>query len=266
MNKNASSTANSHGNENSSKSTSTSHKNGKHSVNLQKRGSTRFQFGLIIAMSVVYFGLEASFETFESEKYKETALEEEIFDYHTEPYVLEKKTPKKKQVLPKKRINPEFKIIEDDAPDAGLEDFISEPEEDTSSDLNPGEIEYDKGPPIIEEIMFRLVEDAPIFPGCEDVTKDERLGCFTDKIQRHVQKNFRYPEAAQEMNIEGKVHVGFRIGKDGYITDVQLRGPHKLLENEAARIIGKLPKMTPGKQRGVPVKVPFNIPINFKLN
>ena len=44
-----------------------------------------------------------------------------------------------------------------------------------------------------------------------------------------------------------------------------MRGPDKNLENEANRIISKLPKMTPGKQRGKAVRVQFSIPITFKL-
>ena len=44
-----------------------------------------------------------------------------------------------------------------------------------------------------------------------------------------------------------------------------MRGPDKNLENEAARIIGRLPQMTPGKQRGRAVRVPFSIPITFRL-
>ena len=44
-----------------------------------------------------------------------------------------------------------------------------------------------------------------------------------------------------------------------------MRCTDKNLENEAARIIGRLPKMTPGKQRGRAVRVPFSIPITFRL-
>ena len=49
------------------------------------------------------------------------------------------------------------------------------------------------------------------------------------------------------------------------ISNVRMRGPDKNLENEAGRIIGRLPQMTPGKQRGRPVRVPFSIPITFRL-
>ena len=48
------------------------------------------------------------------------------------------------------------------------------------------------------------------------------------------------------------------------MTGIRTRGPDKILEKEAARIIGLLPKMEPGKQRGKSVRVPYSIPINFK--
>lgn len=115
------------------------------------------------------------------------------------------------------------------------------------------------------DVPFAVIEDVPIYPGCERVKKSERRACFQDKINKHIRKNFRYPEIAQEMGIQGRVYVSFIIDKDGSITGVRMRGPDKNLEKEAARIIGKLPKMTPGKQRGRPVRVPFSIPITFRL-
>ena len=115
------------------------------------------------------------------------------------------------------------------------------------------------------DVPFTIIEDVPLFPGCENVKKSERRNCFQEKIQRHISKNFRYPEIAQEMGIQGRVYVQFVIAKDGSITSIRTRGPDKNLEKEAARIIGKLPTMTPGKQRGRAVRVPFSIPINFRL-
>ena len=67
------------------------------------------------------------------------------------------------------------------------------------------------------------------------------------------------------MGIQGRVFVQFTIGKDGTISGIRTRGPDKNLEKEASRIMNKLPRMTPGKQRGRPVRVPFSIPIIFKL-
>ncbi|WP_339712275.1 energy transducer TonB [uncultured Kriegella sp.] len=113
------------------------------------------------------------------------------------------------------------------------------------------------------DVPFAVIEDVPIFPGCENES-DKRL-CFNKMMQKHISKNFRYPEIAQEMGIQGRVSVMFVIQKDGSIGGVRMRGPDKNLEKEAARIIDKLPKMTPGKQRGRAVRVPFSIPITFKL-
>lgn len=112
-------------------------------------------------------------------------------------------------------------------------------------------------------VPFAVIEKAPIFPGCKG-TNQELKSCFQAKIQEHVLKNFQYPEAAQEMQIGGKVFVLFAIDKNGYITDIKSRGPDKILEKEAERIIRSLPIMIPGKQRGKPVKVPYSIPIVFK--
>ena len=116
------------------------------------------------------------------------------------------------------------------------------------------------------DIPFAIIDVVPLFPGCERVPKSERRKCFQEQIQKHIIKNFRYPEIAQEMGIQGRVFVQFMIGKDGNISGIRTRGPDKNLEKEANRIISKLPKMTPGKQRGRPVRVPFSIPVTFKLN
>jgi protein TonB len=115
------------------------------------------------------------------------------------------------------------------------------------------------------DIPFAIIEDVPLFPGCEKVPKSQRRQCFQEKIQKHINKNFRYPEIAQEMGIQGRVFVQFMIGKDGSIGGIRTRGPDKNLEKEASRIISKLPRMTPGRQRGRPVRVPFSIPITFRL-
>jgi protein TonB len=115
------------------------------------------------------------------------------------------------------------------------------------------------------DVPFAVIEDVPIYPGCERVAKSKRRDCFQEQINKHIRKNFRYPEIAQEMGIQGRVYVNFVIDKDGSITSIRMRGPDKNLEKEAQRIIAKLPRMTPGKQRGRAVRVPFSIPITFRL-
>ncbi|MDF1516387.1 MAG: energy transducer TonB, partial [Lutibacter sp.] len=62
-----------------------------------------------------------------------------------------------------------------------------------------------------------------------------------------------------------KIFVIFKIDKNGNITDINARAPHKQLQDEAIRVVGLLPKMTPGMQRGKPVGVKYGLPIVFKV-
>lgn len=132
-----------------------------------------------------------------------------------------------------------------------------------ASDIG-GEGDYDDIP---DELPFAVIEDIPLFPGCEKVHKSKRLDCFNEKMAAHIKKNFQYPQRAADDEIQGRVSVQFMIDKEGNVTNIQMKGPKggELLEKEAERIIAKLPKFTPGKQRGKPVKVKYGLPINFKL-
>jgi TonB family protein len=84
-------------------------------------------------------------------------------------------------------------------------------------------------------------------------------------MNRHIAKNFRYPEIAQKKGIQGRIIILFLIGKDGNVTGIKTRGPDPILEKEAVRIISLLPKIKPGEVGGIKVRVPFSTAINFKL-
>lgn len=115
-----------------------------------------------------------------------------------------------------------------------------------------------------ENVAFAIVDKVPIFPGCED--EDNRRECFKKMIQKHISKNFNYPKEAQEKGIQGRVSIMLTISQDGTIQNVRMRGPDKLLEKEAARIISLIPKMMPAKHKGKVVNVLYSIPITFKLS
>jgi len=127
------------------------------------------------------------------------------------------------------------------------------------SDVEVEDVEEDVSVP------FSVVEKVPIFPGCLGSSNDDLKACFSKKINDHIVKNFKYPQAALELGIYGKVYVLFTIDRDGYVANIKSRGPDKMLEKEAERIIGLLPQMKPGLQRGNPVSVPYSIPINFQI-
>ena len=117
----------------------------------------------------------------------------------------------------------------------------------------------------LDNVPFAIIEEIPVFPGCEDVVKKERLDCFNDKMSKHIIGNFSYPEKALKRKIQGRVSVQFVIDKEGNVVDVQTRGADPILQTEARRIFSLLPKMKPGIQRGKPVNVRYAMPLNFKL-
>lgn len=110
-----------------------------------------------------------------------------------------------------------------------------------------------------------MIEKAPIFPGCAAESEKDLRVCFQKSILSHISKNFRYPEFAQKSGIQGKVVISFIVNKEGFMTKLKANGPHPTLELEAIRIFSKLPRLTPGYQRGLLVNVPFSLPITFRL-
>jgi len=114
------------------------------------------------------------------------------------------------------------------------------------------------------EVPFAVIENVPTFPGCEKGDNNAKRKCMSDKIQEFVNKNFN-TDLASDLGLSGRqrITVLFKIDKTGSITGVQARAPHPGLEKEASRVINKLPKMLPGKQRGKAVTVPYSLPIVF---
>lgn len=86
-------------------------------------------------------------------------------------------------------------------------------------------------------------------------------------LAKFLQGNIMYPAEAKKLGIEGKVYVSFVIDELGNVTNVKLlRGIGGGCDEEALRVIKLMPKWIPGTQSGKPVKVMFNLPIDFKLD
>ncbi|WP_343701276.1 TonB family protein [Chitinophaga sp.] len=100
-----------------------------------------------------------------------------------------------------------------------------------------------------------FVEIMPEFPGGEAA------------LARFLTNNLRYPGMAAENGVQGVVFVKFVVRATGEISDVELIGAKKGagLDEEALRVVKRMPKWKPGKQNGQHVSVYFNLPINFKL-
>lgn len=105
---------------------------------------------------------------------------------------------------------------------------------------------------IAEEPIHVFVESMPEFPGGHKM------------FNKFVASNIIYPQTAQEIGIDGTVHIRFTVNKDGSITDVKVaKSVHPLLDNAAMEVIKSMPKWKPGKQSGRPVRVSQVLPVKF---
>lgn len=120
---------------------------------------------------------------------------------------------------------------------------------------------------VVEDVAFIVIENVPVFPGCKGNNKELR-DCFSEQIAKFVSEKFNINLASDLGLTPGsiqKIFVMFKIDKNGNITDIQARAPHKKLQDEAIRVISLLPKMAPGRQRNKPVGVSYGLPIVFKV-
>ena len=109
--------------------------------------------------------------------------------------------------------------------------------------------------PVNRNSVYDVVEQMPSFPG------------GISGLRTYLNQNIRYPAEAQENCVQGRVVVSFVVEKDGHISDVTvLRSVDPSLDKEAVRVIRNMPRWTPGKQGGDPVRVRYNVPVSFRLN
>jgi len=109
-------------------------------------------------------------------------------------------------------------------------------------------------PKEVKEEIFRSVEQMPQFPGGDKA------------LMSYLSSHINYPPMAAENNVQGKVILQFVVEKDGRVGEVKVaRSVDKDLDKEAIRVVKSLPKFTPGRQNGQPVRVWYTLPVTFKL-
>ena len=158
-----------------------------------------------------------------------------------------------------------IEIVEDE--DEVVETVIESTE--SNQEQKVVKVESVKVAPTIEEdveVPFAVIENVPVFPGCEVGDNNAKRDFMAKKISDFVNKKFN-TELASELGLSGRqrINVIFKIDKNGEVVGIRARAPHPGLEKEAARVIGMLPKMQPGKQRGKAVTVPYSLPIVFQV-
>ena len=113
-------------------------------------------------------------------------------------------------------------------------------------------LESDLGPD--EEDVYILVDKSPEFPG------------GTMGLLEFMRTTIKYPAQARKDTIQGRVLVSFIVNKDGSIVKPEVvKSAHPLLDEEALRMVNEMPAWKPGEQNGVPVRVKYTIPVNFRL-
>lgn len=98
------------------------------------------------------------------------------------------------------------------------------------------------------------VDEKPSFPGGESAMKS------------YLNSNVKYPDVAQENGVQGRVIVESIIEKDGSMSDVKvIRSVDPSLDREALRVVKAMPKWTPAKLKGIPVRTKCTTPVVFRL-
>jgi len=234
-------------------------------IEVARNSSLYFAVGLNLMLFLAYLALEYK-TVIKPDEIAQIAPTTKIFDEEIPVIKWDRNLPPPPAPAPKVTSIEELEIVEDDtviaetifeSTETNESEVVSEYQVASVDDVVVTEVEEDI------EVPFSVIENIPVFPGCEGLTEHAKKECFQDKMLEHVHDNFNYPDRALELGISGKVYVMFKIDKNGKVSGIQTRGPDNMLEEEAFRIIDKLPKMTPGKQRGRPVSVPYSIPINF---
>ena len=216
-------------------------------ADLEKGKTLSILMGFVVGLAVLFVGFEWSTRDVmvvqASEGVADIIAEEEV--EITRPENTPPPPPVVTEVL---------NVVEDDV-ELEQQDILSSEDDQTSAQ----EAVYTP-PAVVEEEeesaqqIFTVVEEMPKFPGGDA------------ELLKFIAKSIKYPVIAQENGIQGRVICAFVVNRDGSVVDAEvLRGVDPSLDKEALRVIGTMPKWTPGKQRGKPVRVKYTVPITFRL-
>lgn len=226
-------------------------------ANLEKRKGLFFQVGLVLTLTLVLV-------LFNWRSYEEAAevwmMDDVVFNMEEIPITVR---PPEPPPTPPAAPPDVLTIVEDEI----------EIEEIT---LESTELTEDTEIALIEEVAeqtdevfsFINVENQPVFPGCEnEPDENSRRMCFDRHLAQFARRNHTYPEIMRQMGAQGKSIVEFVIQKDGSIGNVRIirSSGYDDLDREAMRIVKLLPKLTPAKVGGRPVKMMYSLPIEARL-
>ena len=189
-------------------------------ANVGRNSSLYFAVGLNVMLLLTYLGLEHKTYEVETTKVDVLMLTEQL----EEDIPITNISIPPPPPPPKTVVSEAIKVVEDvveieetvvESSEIGQDDIIEE-RVVSVEEVEVEEVEEDV------EVPFAVIEKVPQFPGCTG-NNAELKACFQRKMQEHLQKHFRYPDAAAELNIQGRVFVFFLIDKHGKVAKIQTR-------------------------------------------
>jgi len=229
--------------------------------NLENYSKLFIQLGLVLALFVTYVAMENKTYDKAIDAFGDASMQDEL----EEDIPITERIEPVKPKAPPPPAPEKIEIVEDEK--EVEETVIESTETDETEAVEVEEIEeVEEAEEVIEDVPFAIIEEVPVFPGCTG-TRAQKSKCLNSKIKKHVVRRFN-AELAGDLGLspgKKKIWVVFRIDPKGNITDVNARAPHPRLRKEAIRVAKTLPKMTPGKQRGVPVGMKYTLPISFNV-
>jgi len=223
--------------------------------------------GLVLSLFIVYQLLEV--KSYEDSLRGSLGDVNMIDDDKDDVPIIDRKEITIPKNTPPPPVAAKIEIVEDDLDieETIIEDTETDENEAVHIIVDPNSIveEYEEEE-IEEDVPFLIIEDVPVYPGCTG-SKKELKKCFTKKIRKFFIKEFD-AGLAKELGLtigKKRIIVQFKIDKTGTVTNVMARAPHPRIQSDVISIIKKLPKMKPGRQRGVAVGVKYSLPITFEI-
>ncbi|WP_457611360.1 energy transducer TonB, partial [Lutibacter sp.] len=225
-------------------------------ANLENYSKLFMQLGLVLALLVVYLAIE-------KKTYDRVIgdLGPVVLNAEDDEQTIEiAPPPPPEQKAPPPPTPDKIEVVEDEKE---VEETVIESTETDEDDAVEVEeiVDVEEDEDVMEDVPFAIIEDVPVYPGCKG-NKAKLRACLQEKITKHVNRKFN-SDLASDLGLSPgikRIFVMFKIDKNGNITNVMARAPHKRLQAEAIRVIKLLPKMIPGKQRGRPVGVKYSLP------
>ena len=240
-------------------------KSQKHDVNLQKNSTLYFQIGLIGCLLFTCGLFEMKFETNVPNYGDLPPLVEP--NYIDVPIIRPVEPTFEEPVEQKKSKQPQdYEVVPDDTKLNPILTPVDIPVIDDNPPIDPDDVVVIEIPDDTP-VLFISIQDAPIYPGCERFkNNDDRKKCMSEKISKLILRKFD-TSIASDYGLTGRqrINVIFEIDKTGQVTNIESRAPHPKLDEEAKRVISKIPQMTPGRQHDKNVGVIYTQPIIFQI-